>query len=77
MSTFFESAPNGTLGFEIQKKRIWIVSIESFIRVGSMDSKSFFWICPKEQKIHFWIRNPDLDFDQKNVPLRLDPPCTA
>ena len=41
MSTFLESAPNGTLGFQIQKILIWIESMESFLRVGSMDSKSF------------------------------------
>ena len=57
------------LDFKSKKIQIFIECIESFLRVGSMDLKSFFWIFPKEQKIHFWIRDPDLDFDQRNTPL--------
>ena len=62
MSTFFESIPNGTFGFQIQKIRIWIESIESFLIVGFTDSKLFVFGFAEnpEQKIHFWIRNPDL-----------------
>ena len=61
MSTFFESVPNGTLGFQIQKQRIWIESIESFLRVGAMDSKSFFGFPQRNRKsifrfeIRIWI----------------------
>ena len=61
MSTFVECVPNGTLGFQIQKIRIWIESIESFLRVGSVDSKSFFGFAQRNRKsifgfeIRFWI----------------------
>ena len=61
MSTFFESVPNGTLGFQIQKIPIWIESIESFLRLGSMDSKSFFGYAQRDRKsifefeIRIWI----------------------
>ena len=62
MCTFFESVSNGTLGFQIQTIRIWIEPRFNGFEI-------LFWICPKEQKIYFWIRNPDLDFDQRNAPL--------
>ena len=61
MSTSFESVPNGTLGFQIQQIRIWIESIESFIRVGSMDSKSSLGFSQRNRKsifgfeIRIWI----------------------
>ena len=61
MSTFFESVPNKTLGFQIQKIRIWIESIESFLRVDSMDWKSFFGFAQRNRKsiigfeIRIWI----------------------
>ena len=61
MSTFFKSVPNGTLGFQIQKRWIWIESIESVLREDSMDSKSFFGFAQKNRKsifgfeIRIWI----------------------
>ena len=71
MSTLFESVPNGTLGIQIQKVRMWTESIESFLKVGSMDSKSFFGFAQRNRKsiFGFEIRsNTDLDFDQRKVP---------
>ena len=53
ISTFFEFVPNGTLGFQIKKIRIWIESIESFLGVDSMDSKSFFGFAQKNGKSIF------------------------
>ena len=61
MSTFFESVPNGTLGFQVHKIRITIESIESFLRVGPVDSKSFFGFAQRNRKsafgfeIRIWI----------------------
>ena len=46
MSNFFKSVAYGTLGFQIQKIRICIECIESFLRVGSMDL-NFFLCKPK------------------------------
>ena len=52
---FSRIRPNGTLVFQSK-------SNEYFHRMSAMDS-------PKETETPIWIRNPDLDFDQRNVPL--------
>ena len=67
MSTFFESVPNGTLGFQIQKIRIWIESIESFLRVGPVDSKSFFGFAQRNRKSALDSKS-GFGVDQRNAP---------
>ena len=74
MSTFFESVPSGMLGFQIQKIRIWIESIKSFLRVGSVDSKSFFGFAQSINRksifgfeIWIWILTKGTDLDAKSL----------
>ena len=61
MSTFFETVPSGTLRFQVQKLRIWVEAIESFLRVGSTESKPFFGFAHRNRKsifgfeIRIWI----------------------
>ena len=35
------------------------------LRCGSFGSIIRFWILVKKRNIHFWIKNPDLDFSQE------------
>ena len=62
----FRSQWNAWRGFQIQKIWIWIESIESFLRVGTMDSKSFFGFAQRKTRnrkyifgfeIGIWILN--------------------
>ena len=68
MSTFFESVPNGTLGFQIQKSGFGLNLSNPSIEWVHWIRNPFLDLLTKEQKIHFWIRNPDLDLDQRNAP---------
>ena len=76
-STFLESVTNGTLGFQIQKFWIWIESIESFLRVDSIDSKSFSGFTQRNRKfifgfeIRIWILTKGTDPKRKLVNVKL------
>ena len=59
-SIFFESVPDGTLGFQIQNSGFGLIHSESFLRMDSLqaDLKCFSGsLSPKKQKIHFYLVN--------------------